>query len=194
MRSHGGGRVMRVGRVMARLESVAALLGEMLASGPRLASKRKSGSDPPATGTAGRPWPSGTSQRDQRPRRHLSIVALLAVLAVSTASAGVASSASAATTSSTNYKELYRPQFHFTPAKNWMNDPNGLIWYKGEYHLFFQYNPSGNTWGNISWGHAVSRDLVPWQARPPAFPAGDQARVFVGRGVMGQDEETGVAI
>src|SRR2546425_5699785 len=70
MRSHGGGRVMRVGRVMARLESVAALLGEMLGSGPRLASKRKSGGDLPATGTAGRPWPSGTSQRDQPPRPH----------------------------------------------------------------------------------------------------------------------------
>jgi levanase len=66
------------------------------------------------------------SRRDQPTRRHLSLVALLAVLAVSTASAGVASSASAATTSSTTYKELYRPQFHYTPAKNWMNDPGSV--------------------------------------------------------------------
>ena len=182
---------MRVGRVMARLESVAALLCEMLGSGPRLASKRKSGGDPPATGTAGRPWPSGTSQRDQRPRRHLSIVALLAVLAVSTASAGVASSASAATTSSTTHKELYRPQFHYTPAKNWMNDPNGLLWYKGEYHLFYQYNPSGNTWGNISWGHAVSRDLVHWQELALAIPADDKDYVFSGSAVLDKDNTSG---
>lgn len=51
----------------------------------------------------------------------------------------------------TLYHELYRPQFHFSPAQNWMKDPNGLIYYKGQYHLFFQYNPSGTTWGNISW-------------------------------------------
>ena len=182
---------MRVGRVMARLESVAALLGEMLASGPRLASKRKSGNGPPTAGHGRPASPSGMSQRDQRPRRHLSIVALLAVLAVSTASAGMASSASAATTSSTTYKELYRPQFHYTPAKNWMNDPNGLIWYKGEYHLFFQYNPSGNTWGNISWGHAVSRDLVHWQELPLAIPADDTNYVFSGSAVLDKDNTSG---
>src|SRR3989440_300753 len=191
MRSHGGGRVMRVGRVMARLESVAALLGEMLASGPRLASKRKSGNGAPSAGHGRPASPGGMTQRDQRPRRHLSIVALLAVLAVLMASAGGASSAAAAPTSSTTYKELYRPQFHFTPAKNWMNDPNGLLWYKGEYHLFFQYNPSGNTWGNISWGHAVSRDLVHWQELPLAIPADDKEFVFSGSAVIDKDNTSG---
>ena len=68
------------------------------------------------------------------------------------------------------YNQTYRPQFHYTPQQNWMNDPNGLVYYKGVYHLFYQYNPQGSQWGNMSWGHATSKDLVHWEEQPVAIP------------------------
>jgi len=69
-----------------------------------------------------------------------------------------------------DYDEPWRPQFHFTPAKNFMNDPNGLVYYKDEYHLFYQYNPQGAEWGHMSWGHAISADMLHWRHLPVAIP------------------------
>ncbi|TRO57356.1 glycoside hydrolase family 32 protein [Streptomyces sp. IB201691-2A2] len=89
------------------------------------------------------------------------------------------------------YSETYRPQFHFTPKKNWMNDPNGLVYYKGEYHLFYQYNPSGNSWGDMSWGHAVSKDLVHWKELPLALSHDDQEMVFSGSAAVDWNNTTG---
>jgi beta-fructofuranosidase/levanase/fructan beta-fructosidase len=82
------------------------------------------------------------------------------------------------------YQEPFRPQFHFTPAKNWMNDPNGMVYYEGEYHLFYQYNPFGDKWGHMSWGHAVSPDMVHWKHLPVALYEENDIMIFSGSAVV----------
>ena len=94
-------------------------------------------------------------------------------------------------TTQTSYNEQYRPQIHFTPAKNWMNDPNGMVYVDGTYHLFYQYNPQGNDWGNMSWGHATSTDLIHWKEQAVALTRDNLGDIFSGSAVIDKDNTAG---
>ncbi len=91
------------------------------------------------------------------------------------------------------YKEKYRPQFHFSPPKNWINDPNGLVYNNGSYHLFFQSNPFENKWGHMSWSHAMSKDLLHWENLPVAIPEEKKFMIFSGSAVSDVHNSSGFA-
>lgn len=78
----------------------------------------------------------------------------------------------------------YRPKYHFSPLAHWVNDPNGLVYYKGEYHLFYQYHPGSSVWGPMHWGHAVSTDLINWQHLPIALYPDENGVIFSGSAVI----------
>jgi fructan beta-fructosidase len=89
-------------------------------------------------------------------------------------------------------RERYRPVYHFTPQKNWMNDPNGLVYFRGKYHLFCQYNPFGDRWGHMSWGHATSDDMVSWERLPVALVEHDGKMFFSGSVVVDARNSSGL--
>ncbi|TFH27713.1 MAG: glycoside hydrolase family 32 protein [Bacteroidia bacterium] len=95
-------------------------------------------------------------------------------------------------TSETRYTEQHRPQFHFSPDSMWMNDPNGMVYYQGEYHLFYQHNPNSNVWGPMHWGHAISTDLVHWEHLPIALYPDSLGTIFSGSAVMDWNNSSGL--
>ena len=89
-------------------------------------------------------------------------------------------------------ENLYRPRFHFTPQKGWMNDPNGMIFLNGQYHLFFQHYPDGTVWGPMHWGHATSSDLVQWKEQPIALYPDSIGMIFSGSAVLDKNNTSGL--
>ena len=85
----------------------------------------------------------------------------------------------------------FKPSIHYSASSNWINDPNGLVYYQGEYHLFYQYNPYGNQWGNMSWGHAVSTDLINWEELEVAIPYQNNIMAFSGSAVIDWENSSG---
>ena len=96
-----------------------------------------------------------------------------------------------ADTFDTANREKFRPIYHHTPAYGWMNDANGLVYKDGEYHLYFQYNPYGSKWGNMHWGHSVSKDLVHWTHEQPAIARDTMGHIFSGSCVVDHNNSAG---
>lgn len=90
------------------------------------------------------------------------------------------------------YSEQYRPQFHFSPKTSWMNDPNGLVFHKDQYHLFYQYYPDSTVWGPMHWGHATSRDLTHWNHEPIALYPDSLGYIFSGSAVIDHQNTSGL--
>ena len=90
-----------------------------------------------------------------------------------------------------SYSELHRPQFHFSAKKNWINDPNGLVYHDGIWHLFFQHNIEAPTWGPMWWGHAVSNDLLHWRQLDHALHPDEMGSMFSGSAVIDHHNAAG---
>ena len=98
----------------------------------------------------------------------------------------------AVSVSTSSEEQMYRPNFHFTPKKGWMNDPNGMFYANGYYHLSYQYYPDGNKWGPMHWGHAISKDLIKWEEHPIAIYPDNDKYIFSGSSVVDINNTSGL--
>jgi fructan beta-fructosidase len=122
-----------------------------------------------------------------RPAHFFAIFALALLLALQTSAQQTLAPQTAAVSAA-----VWQPQLHFHASPNWINDPNGPIFLNGQYHLFFQLNPSGDQWVHMSWGHAVSADLIHWKQLPLAIPEEDGVAIFSGSTVEDRDNTSGL--
>lgn len=130
-------------------------------------------------------------------RRHLLAASAAVVVAFSAAACTAPATQSPTSAPSPgghrpSASDPWRPAAHLTAEKNWLNDPNGLVYHDGTYHAFYQYNPRGNSWGNMSWGHSTSKDLVHWEQQPVAMEASPQEEIFSGSIVMDKNNASGL--
>ena len=117
---------------------------------------------------------------------NIAVLLVIGYLHQGCTSTGNAKNGDSATTSQ------YRPEFHFTPDSMWMNDPNGMVYLDGEYHLFYQHYPDSNVWGPMHWGHAVSKDLVHWEHLPIALYPDSLGYIFSGSAVFDVNNTSGI--
>src|SRR5882757_9319918 len=133
-------------------------------------------------------------------RKNISAIVLSAAICTGLHSQGVGQATRPATGQASPrsdsidpYTAKFRPQFHFSPRLHWMNDPNGMVFFHGVYHLFFQYYPGDIVWGPMHWGHAVSRDLFHWRQQPIALYPDSLGYIFSGSAVVDSLNTSGFA-